>query len=175
MGRFVIASEIRDRFEEHRDSVYRWAYRILGDHHDALDATQEVFVKWWSAWRDRDAPEHPVGWLRRVTINHSINVVRGARRRSTRQPEQRPRGLSPLQQAERSELADAVVDALDQVSDQQRAVLFAKVYDHCTFAEIAAQMNLAVPTVKTHYLRALRGVRRSLVGSGMVEGAEHEL
>jgi DNA-directed RNA polymerase specialized sigma24 family protein len=41
-------------------------------------------------------------------------------------------------------------------------VLIAKVYDQETFAEIAESMDLAVPTVKTHYVRALRAMRRSL-------------
>ena len=41
-------------------------------------------------------------------------------------------------------------------------MLIAKVYDGLTFAQIAAELKLAVPTVKTHYLRALSAVRDRL-------------
>ena len=42
-------------FEEHRDEVYRWAYRLVGRHHDALDVAQDVFVKWIDASRGATA------------------------------------------------------------------------------------------------------------------------
>ncbi len=65
---------VADRFESHKHAVYGWAYRLLRDHHDASDVTQEVFVKWWRAHREAEAPRNPVGWLRRVTINHALNL-----------------------------------------------------------------------------------------------------
>lgn len=36
-------------FEQNRAQVYAWAYRLVQNHHDALDVTQEVFIKWWRA------------------------------------------------------------------------------------------------------------------------------
>jgi DNA-directed RNA polymerase specialized sigma24 family protein len=55
-----------------------------------------------------------------------------------------------------------VAGAFDGLSDGQRIVLTAKVFDGLTFAEIAAEHDLAVSTVKTHYLRAVRAVRDRL-------------
>ena len=54
--------------------------------------------------------------------------------------------------------------------EMQRSVLTAKVHDDLTFAQIAAEHGLAVPTVKTHYLRALRTLRARLAASP--EGVE---
>ena len=56
----------------------------------------------------------------------------------------------------------ALSEALGTLSDGQRAVLTAKVQDGRTFSEIADEMRIAVPTAKTHYLRALRTMRDRL-------------
>jgi len=155
--------------------VYGWAYRLLGNHHDALDVTQEVFVKWWRASREEHPPHSPVGWLRRVTINHSIDLCNARSRRPTQTDGEFVDERSPALESERRELAAAVSAALSRLPERQRAVLFAKVYDGCTFAEMAGEMELAVPTVKTHYLRALRAVRRELVASGLAPGGRDEV
>ena len=55
-----------------------------------------------------------------------------------------------------------IVLALDGLSSGQRGVLIAKIYDDLTFREIATEMELALSTVKTHYLRAIRALRDRL-------------
>ncbi len=159
-------------FEAHRESVYGWAFRILGNHHDALDVTQEVFIKWWGIHREKTAPTRAVGWLRRVTINHSINLCKTRCKQSDAAVDDRADTDVGMPPAERREIADALASAMTTMSEHQRAVLFAKVYDACTFAEIATQMGIAVPTVKTHYLRAIRTARRTLADAGLVAGDE---
>lgn len=173
----MTSAELHRAYDAHRRSVYAWAYRFVGNHHDALDVTQEVFIKWWRAHREHEPPRSPVAWLRRVTVNHSINLCRAKSNRSGRTlADQVHRGdgmeppRSPDQPStviERREVAAAVAAAFAAVTEQQRAVLVAKIYDGCTFAAIAGQMDLAVPTVKTHYLRALRAVRRELIAAGL--------
>jgi len=63
---------------------------------------------------------------------------------------------------DRATLRQDIAAALDRLTDIQRSVLVAKVYDEMTFAEIAAEMSVAVSTVKTHYLRAVQVVRDRL-------------
>lgn len=151
---------------ELRAQIYAWAYRLLRNHHDALDATQEVVLRTLRA--PTQELRHPTAWLRRVTVNHCLDVLRV--RRDATPCIGRIRPIAPIAPAEHGpdrdaaamELRDAVVRGLEDLSAQQRAVLIAKVYDQETFAEIAESMDLAVPTVKTHYVRALRAMRRSL-------------
>ena len=69
-------------FEQHRAQIYAWAYRLLQNHHDALDVTQEVFIKWWRANGTGSVPGKPLGWLRRVTVNAAIDADRSAARKS---------------------------------------------------------------------------------------------
>ena len=63
---------------------------------------------------------------------------------------------------DRATLREDIAAALDRLTDVQRSVLVAKVYDEMTFAEIAMELSIAVSTVKTHYLRAVQAVRDRL-------------
>jgi len=150
-------------FEAYARQVYAWAYRLLGRHHDALDVVQDVFIRW-----DRQCvaatPDKPMGWLRRVTVNRAIDV---RRRRDDARPdlgvvvaEARPRG--DLCEEDQGTLRSDITEALAGLSDMQRCVLVAKVYEDKTFAQVADEMNLSIPTAKTHYLRAIRAVRDRL-------------
>ncbi len=151
-------------FEQYAQQVYAWAYRLLGRHHDALDVVQDVFLR-WDEQCAAGAPLQPRGWLRRVTFNRAIDERR--RRVSAaktvhefgRTVALATAGNSPSDQAE---LRADIAAALEELTDAQREVFVAKVYDEMTFAEVAKDLDVAVSTVKTHYLRAVRVVRDRL-------------
>ena len=151
-------------FEQYAGQVYRWAYRFLGRHHDALDVVQDVFLR-WDQQCTRSRPSQPRGWLRRVTLNRAIDVCR--KRQADVGPvadtmDLRAADEGAVEMLDRATLREDIASALDRLSDIQRSVLVAKVYDEMTFAAIAAEMNVAVSTVKTHYLRAVQAVRDRL-------------
>jgi len=142
-----------------RAQIYRWAYRFLRNHHDALDATQDVLVKWLKVGGEHI--ESRKAWLRRMTTNHCIDVIR--RQRPTATPDADViDSKTPLAAASERELQEEIAAGLAKLSDQQRAVVVAKVYDRETFASIAESMALSVSSVKTHYLRGLRGLRKAI-------------
>jgi RNA polymerase sigma-70 factor (ECF subfamily) len=164
----VIGKPSEGGFEQYTGDVYGWAYRLLGRHHDALDVVQDVFLR-WDAQCARRRPEQPRGWLRRVTLNRAIDLRR--RRTTSEMPagaEASPMiaSVSEVTSAEtgldRETLRHDVAQALDAVSELQRGVLVAKIYDELTFAQIADELGVAISTVKTHYLRAVRAVRDRL-------------
>jgi RNA polymerase sigma-70 factor (ECF subfamily) len=148
-------------FEHHRARVYRWAYAMCGRHDDALDVVQEVFLRML-----RRPPELPtvataITWLRRVTARVVIDrwraeSSRGAARRKYLPP------APPEESAESREWAEQLRAAIETLSEQQRLVMLAKVYDRLTFRQIADAIGIAVPTAKTHYLRALSAIRARL-------------
>lgn len=151
-------------FEPFARDVYRWAFRVLGHHHDALDVVQEVFLKWHRQC-SRIVPDQPRGWLRRVTVNRAIDLRRQRRTVAPADAMQtEPADESPdvLAREDRDLLRADFAAALESLSDAQRSVLVAKVYDELTFRQIAQDLGLAISTVKTHYLRALRAVRQKL-------------
>jgi len=160
----LIADPSEGGFEQYTADVYGWAYRLLGRHHDALDVVQDVFVR-WDAQCARKSPTQPRGWLRRVTLNRAIDLRR--RRRARPESAEEVGELVATQASTTAHLdhellRSDIAIALDQLSDSQRSVLVAKVYDEMTFSQIATELDLAVPTVKTHYLRAVRIVRDRL-------------
>lgn len=53
----------------HKDAVYRFARRYVGDSDEALDLVQETFVSAWSALADYDASRPMPAWLRRIVLN----------------------------------------------------------------------------------------------------------
>ncbi len=142
--------------EAMRSRIYRWAYRILRNHDDALDATQNVLLRALAAGPAGLAGiERPLAWLRRVTVRHCIDLLRARRPAAG--------GLDGLagaaDSAESSERGRRIAAALGALTPHQRAVLTAKTYDRETFEEIAASLGMATSTAKTHYLRALRRLR----------------
>ncbi len=149
-------------FETHAADVYSWAYRVLGRHHDALDVVQDVFVRWVKQCGDTP-PTQPRGWLRRVTLNRAIDLCR-RRHPGVAAPDDALDGLayadggSQDAAVDRSDLRNDISSALDKLTDVQRGVLVAKVYDELSFSQIASELGLAVTTVKTHYVRAVAAV-----------------
>lgn len=144
--------------ETDASQVYGWAYRLLQNHHDALDATQEVLLRWVAAGQ---AAINRRAWLRRVTFNHCIDILRFRKREPLELGDEASKQDSGIYPAQR-ELHLAIADGLHRLTEQQRTVIIAKVYDQQTFAEIAAQMGLSASTVKTHYVRALDALREPL-------------
>ncbi|MCH9002370.1 MAG: sigma-70 family RNA polymerase sigma factor [Planctomycetes bacterium] len=150
-------------YELYARQVYGWAYRFLGRHHDALDVVQDVFLKWMTQCA-RGTPDHPRGWLRRVTVNRAIDVAR--QRRETPEADiqvvDRDGGEQALVRDDREVLREDVSTAMQRLPEMQRAVLVAKVYDELTFAQVADELDIAVSTAKTHFLRALTAMRERL-------------
>ena len=141
--------------------MFGWARRVVGQDHDAWDVVQDVFLKWVDQCQIV-RPAVPRAWLRRVTMNRAIDHLRARRPHRLLDEAQSQSAALTGDTLQREELREAIAAALGQLTDHQREVLVAKVYDGLTFAAIAVELELAVPTVKTHYLRALAAVRERL-------------
>ncbi len=150
-----------EAFEHHRAQVYGWAFRLLQNHHDALDVTQDVFIKWWRLLAKGDSPANPPAWLRQVTVNQAIDALRKSAVRKEPIALEKSAVAEPTDLAHRESLC-RLADALHHLTQRQRSVLTAKIFDGCTFANIAETMELSIPTVKSHYFRALQTLRAKL-------------
>ncbi|MBX3358043.1 MAG: sigma-70 family RNA polymerase sigma factor [Phycisphaeraceae bacterium] len=149
-------------FLAHRGTVYRWATALGVDHHGALECVQETFFR-----LVRTNPRFPsaaaqTAWLRRVCAN--IAADRGRAR--TRGPRHLGAVAEPADErgGRDHEAESAVAQAVDRLSEMQRLVLLCKVCDQMTFAQVAEELQIAVPTAKTHYIRALDAVRAQMAG-----------
>jgi RNA polymerase sigma-70 factor (ECF subfamily) len=154
-------TDVAAYFEAHRARVYRWAYALCGRHEDARDVVQEVFLRMLKRPPELPSVAAAIGWLRQVTSRVTIDRWRAD---SSRDAAIRERVLrvAAEESADSLELADRLRAAIEILSQQQRLVLMAKTYDRMTFQQIADELGIAVPTAKTHYLRALSAVRARL-------------
>jgi RNA polymerase sigma-70 factor, ECF subfamily len=156
-----MSTDVARHFEEHRGRVYRWAYALCGRHEDALDAVQEVFLRMLKNPPELPGPFAVIGWLRRVTSSVVIDRWRRASGAAAL-PDEQPAADSAAESPEARETAEQLRRAIASLSEQQRQVLLAKMYDRLSFAEIADELGIAISTAKTHYLRALNMVRAHL-------------
>ncbi len=149
-------------FAPYREDVYRWALRVVRSPHDAQDIAQDVFLR-WTRQCAVEVPAQARAWLRRVTLHRALDTCRARSRdaalaRKLPAPEPALPGL-PLEHAE---LRADVARALAELSEMQRAVIAAKVFDDLSFSALADQLGIAPSTAKTHWLRGLVALKGRL-------------
>ena len=152
---------------EHSGRVYRLAYRLTGNPHDAEDITQEVFVR---VFRSLDSyrPGTFEGWLHRITTNLFLDSVRRKQRQKTdalaedaaeRLPGREP---GPEREFEFRHLADDVQAALDALSPDFRAAVVLSDIEGLSYEEIATTLGVKLGTVRSRIHRGRAQLRRSL-------------
>lgn len=169
----VAASRRGDRtaFNElvrrHHEKVYWVARRLLGDHDDALDITQDAFVKAWSSLDDFRGDARPYTWLYRIATNLSLNRIRSTRIRSLlRLGEEHDDvpgdDLDPLAGLERNEVREIIERAIHKLPERQRAVFVLRYYEELPYEEIAAILQTSVGGLKANYFHAVRKIEASV-------------
>ena len=174
--------------ERESPSVVRACHRILGDLHDAEDAAQEAFViayRSLAGWRGDGSFG---AWLGRIAVRNAIRRAKSRKPVARIDPTDPERllgsaadggpggdraslaaaalGLTgatdPALIALRSERADDLRRAIAQLDDPYRETVMLRFYAELSLAEIAAETDRPLGTVKTHLFRGLARLRTSL-------------
>lgn len=149
--------------DTHGGALYRIAYRMVGNQHDAEDLVQEAFRSAWSS-RLRYRPDlGERAWL--VTILRR-RVVDGWRKRRTRtiSIDETALGIStPGNDPAAREFEDHVQAALDQLPDQLRETLLLVVVGELTHQEVADMLSIPIGTVLSRVSRARTRLRKLLM------------
>lgn len=147
---------------EHGDALYRTAYRLMGNAHDAEDIVQEAFR---SVWKSRDRYESERGdraWL--LSILRRRAVDRWRKRDSTERTggdeldRLAVRGADPLE----NQYTDEVQHALDGLHVDLRETLLLVVVGELTHQETADLLDIPIGTVLSRVSRARRQLRERL-------------
>ena len=165
--RDLIAKARRGHVEAYNVLVSRWEKRIfnyllrlVGHREDALDLSQDVFLKAYQNLRQLDEPARFPAWLFRIAHNEAYSLLR----------KNRPEGeiLAEPRTAESSarmfpiELSLAVESALGRLSNDQREAVLLKVYQGFKFEEMAEILACPVSTVKSRLYTALDLMKETL-------------
>ncbi|QGN35551.1 RNA polymerase sigma factor SigE [Microlunatus sp. Gsoil 973] len=152
---------------EHSARVYRLAYRLTGNSHDAEDLTQDVFVRVFRSLH-KFQPGTLEGWLHRITTNLFLD---GARRRKkirfdglAEGSDERLEGRLP---APAEQLADASLDhdvaaALADLAPEFRAAVVLCDIEGMSYDEIADVLGVKLGTVRSRIHRGRAQLRQAL-------------
>ncbi|MDV9176178.1 sigma-70 family RNA polymerase sigma factor [Streptomyces sp. W16] len=157
---------VRDVYHHHGATLLRYAASLLdGDWHTAEDVLQEATLRTWTHYDNIvGRPSEVRPWLFTVVRNLVIDRHRAwcIRPRETHSIDDL--NLPVQDAADRILDTQLVLDALPQLTAQQRQILALTYYRGCPVAEIAELLDIPPGTVKsrTHY--ALRALRTALAG-----------
>jgi len=153
--------------EMHQKRVYRIALGMLGNHEEAADIVQEVFVRAFRSLKRFRARSSLATWLHRIALNLCISELR--KRRIRRQV-----GLSflsdrllskrgrPSLEFERKTLLWRIRKAVDSLPPRQKAVFIMRQEEEMSHAEIAETLRLSEGAVRSSYFQALKKLRKEL-------------
>jgi RNA polymerase sigma-70 factor (ECF subfamily) len=161
---------------DHQRMVYQLAFHLLGDAQEALDLSQEVFLRVFRTLPSFRGQSTLRTWIYRIVVNQASNRLRWWRRRHRAQqvpleehaavhgdlPDQRNAAM-PDRLLQQREVADRVWGALGQLPFDQRTVIVLREIDGLSYEEIADSLGVAVGTVKSRLARA-RGTLRAALG-----------
>src|SRR4051794_11940936 len=138
---------------DHSARVYRLAYRLSGNQHDAEDLTQETFVRVFRSLAGY-SPVTFEGWLHRITTHLFLDMVRRRQRiRFDALPEDTERlpgsAPSPEQVYTDTHLDPQVQAALDALSPEFRVAVVLCDIEGLTYEEIAATLGIKLGTVRS--------------------------
>ena len=141
--------------------VYNYLLRITGNREDALDLSQDVFLKAYQNLRKLEDSARFAAWLFRIAHNEAYSLFR------KRKPEAET-AAAGFPMADRAgsafpiELGIAVRGALDRLGPEQREAVVLKIYQGFKFEEMAEILSCPVSTVKSRVYAALEILKRDL-------------
>ena len=162
----------------HERMVYQLAYHLLGTRDEALDLSQEVFLRVFRTLATFRGQSSLRTWIYRIVINQARNRQRWFRRR--RQSDQvslddhqqahgelpeRPDQVAPDRLFLRKEAAARLWNAMERLPFDQRTAIVLREFDGLSYEEIAFSLDIAVGTVKSRLTRARQALRADLVES----------
>jgi RNA polymerase sigma-70 factor, ECF subfamily len=166
-------------FEElvarHRDKIYGRAYSMMRHEDEALDLSQDAWVKGWQKLAQFQGDSSFVTWMTRIVINLCLDRLRRQKRHRAESIEaleedgqferQMPVvNLNPTAGLERAELRKRIDRALAQLSHEHRTVLVLHEFEEMEYKEIAKRMKCSIGTVMSRLFYARRRMASLLAG-----------
>jgi RNA polymerase sigma-70 factor (ECF subfamily) len=167
-------------FEElvarHRDKIYARAFSMMRNEDDAVDLSQEAWVKGWQRLIQFQGDSSFVTWMTRIVINLCLDQLRKHKRQraeSIEAMDEESGGVerqmpvvtvNPTERLERAELRQRIDRALGQLSYEHRTVIVLHEFEELEYKEIAKKMECSIGTVMSRLFYARRKMAALLAG-----------
>jgi RNA polymerase sigma-70 factor, ECF subfamily len=167
-------------FEElvarHRDKIYARAFSMLRNEEDAIDLSQEAWVKGWQRLNQFQGEASFATWMTRIVINLCLDQLRKQKRvksESIDEMNEETGGVerqmpvlnpNPTEGLERMELRQRIDKALAQLSYEHRTVLILHEFEELEYKSIAKKMGCSIGTVMSRLFYARRKLAALLAG-----------
>ena len=157
----------------YHDRIYRLAQRFVPNSEDALDLTQDAFIRAYQGLSDFKRKSQFYSWLYRITVNLCIDFLRKNARRETMNYALESDDLPmmniadhnlrpPTQAVEDKELLTYLRRAIMQLAPKQREIFILRHWEGLSLKEIANTLGRSSGTVKAHLFHAHRNLRKML-------------
>jgi len=159
-------------FEElvarHRDKLYARAFSMVRSQEEAVDLTQEAWIKIWQRLGQFHGGSGFATWATRVLINVCLDFLRKKKRLAEDSVEQMneesggverllpPLDVNPTERLEQAELRERLDEAMAKLTDEHRAVLVLHAYEGLGYKEIARRVGCSLGTVMSRLFYARR-------------------
>ena len=159
-------------FEElvarHRDKIYARAYSMMRNEEEAIDLSQEAWVKGWQRLSQFQGESSFGTWMTRIVINLCLDQLRKQKRQRTESVEEMAEEsggverhmpvvtVNPTAGLERNELRQRIDRALSQLSYEHRTVMVLHEFEELEYKEIAKVMECSIGTVMSRLFYARR-------------------
>jgi RNA polymerase sigma-70 factor (ECF subfamily) len=176
----------RDAFDELIKRYQRQAvavsYRLLGSSHDALEVTQDAFLKAFSSLATLQKPEAFGGWLMRIVSNLSLNYRRSRKTRQGQLPlddllggggdageaaggsDWMAQSGDPVRRLESEEMGRRLQKALQELPEKQRTAIVLFAIEGRPQKEVAETLECSVEAVKWHVFQGRKKLKDLLKG-----------
>jgi len=159
----------REIVDTHKRGVYYLALDLTGNHHDAEDLSQEVFIKAHRGLARFRGESGMYTWLRRIAINTYLNKKRKKALTLMRffgEDDDADRSSnedrSPAQDAEGTNVREHINRALEKLTSRERTAFVLRHHQDMSTREVAESMEVASGTVKSLLFRATRKLQSEL-------------
>jgi len=159
-------------FEElvarHRDKIYARAFSMMRNEEEAIDLSQEAWIKGWQRLKQFQGESSFGTWMTRIIINLCLDQLRKQKRQRTESIEAMDEEsggverqmpvliVNPTAGLERAELRERIDKAMAQLSHEHRTVLILHEFEEMEYKQIAKTMNCSIGTVMSRLFYARR-------------------
>jgi RNA polymerase sigma-70 factor (ECF subfamily) len=159
-------------FEElvarHRDKMFARAFSMMRNEEEAIDLSQEAWVKGWQRLNQFHGESSFSTWMTRIVINLCLDEMRRQKRRQTEsiqdldeesggvERQMPPMTVNPTERLERGELRQRIDQAMGLLSREHRTVLVLHEFEEMEYKKIAEAMGCSIGTVMSRLFYARR-------------------